>query len=232
MYFSKAGCIYIMFLSFLVYLHKYVYAAGDELLLKFNKTKPDLVLTPFKKKYIIKNIWKSAVLLLILISGSIAVFDGFFNNVWSNLTFFVWGTVYVSLDLSGLIFVRGLPTATKIHHSIVIVLGSLNAITDYYEPGYYRSILIYTYFSIVPFIVNFYLAYRYLECNQIKKKTVAKISSIIYAVSLGTNVLCNLIFFATEPFSWTIVFYFASYSLIMNDDIKLIRFLLDESLYT
>ena len=221
---------HLLFLSFLVYLHTHVYRIGDQLLNRFYKAQYESF-TAYKRKYIIKNIWKSAVLLLILISGSIPFFDGFFNNVWSNLNFHIWGTIYVSLDLSGLIFVPGLPTSTKIHHSVVIILGMLNALTDYYKPGYYRSILIYTYFSIVPFIVNFYLAYRYLEVDDVKKrKMVAKLSFLTYAGSLGINILCNLCFFATEPFSWTILFYFASFGLIINDDIKLIHFLRDESL--
>jgi len=221
---------YFLFLSFLVYLHTHVYHFGDQLLTRFYKSQSES-LTPYKRKYIIKNIWKSSILLLILISGSIAVFDGFFNNIWSNLNFHVWGTVYVSLDLSGLIFVPGLPASTKVHHLVVILLGSLSAFTDYYEPGYYRSILIYTYFSIVPFIVNFYLAYRYLEVDDVKKrKMVAKLSFLVYAGSLGMNILCNVCFFATEPFSWTILFYIASFGLIMNDDIKLIRFLREESI--
>ena len=41
------------------------------------------------------------------------------------------------------------------HHIVVNILGIVNAQTDYNMPGYYRSILIYTYFSIIPFLVNF-----------------------------------------------------------------------------
>ena len=199
--------IYLLYLGFLVYLHKFVYILGEKLLLQFfkdgtittetlrrisneniltvneNENKDEnkdennsetITLSPYKRKYIIKNIWKSFILLIILIGASIQFLDGFINNVWSNLSFKTWGTVYVALDLSGLIYVKGLPIATVIHHVVVNILGFVNAQTDYNLPGYYRSILIYTYFSIIPFLVNFYLGYRYLDTNEYRKKKIAK----------------------------------------------------------
>jgi len=222
---------YFATLAFLVYLHQYVYIIGDILLFKFYIT-DDIIadkFTLYKRKYIIKNLWKSSMLALIMISATISFIDGFFHNTWSNLTFFVWGTYYVSLDLSGLVYVRGLPITTKVHHVVVCILGTLNAIADYNIPGYYRSILIYTYFSIVPFIVNFYLGYRYLETNETRRKLISKLSYYIYSFSLFTNILCQILFFYFEVFSFSIIFYIAMFSMIMNDDIKLIRFLKNDA---
>jgi len=219
-------------LAFLVFLHQYVYIIGDILLFKFYITSEKIAdkLTLYKRRYIIKNLWKSAILALIMIAATISFIDGFFNQLWSNLTFFIWGTIYVSLDLSGLVYVRGLPIATKVHHTVVCILGILNSVTDYNVPGYYRSILIYTYFSIVPFIVNFYLGYRYLEIDEVRRKLIAKISYYIYGLSLFINICCQAIFFYTETFSFTLLFYIFMFSLIMNDDIKLIRFLKNEAI--
>jgi len=222
---------YFCALAFLVFLHQYVYIIGDILLFKFYITDEKIAdkFTLYKRKYIIKNLWKSSMLGLIMISATISFIDGFLNNIWSNLTFFVWGTFYVSLDLSGLVYVRGLPIATKVHHSVVCILGTLNAIADYNVSGYYRSILIYTYFSIVPFIVNFYLGYRYLETNDIRRKIISKVSYYIYSFSLVLNIVCQIIFFYNEVFSLTIIFYIAMFLMIMNDDIKLIRFLKNDA---
>ena len=223
---------YFCSLAFLVYLHQYVYIIGDRLLFKYYITDEKIAdkFSLYKRRYIVKNLWKSSMLALIILTGTIGFIDGFFNQIWSNLTFLVWGTLYVALDLSGLVYVRGLPVATKVHHTVVCILGTLNAFADYNVPGYYRSILIYTYFSIVPFIVNFYLGYRYLEVDNDRRKLVARASYVIYGLSLATNICCQLVFFNSEPFQWTILFYFAMYCMIINDDIKLIRFLRTEAI--
>jgi len=242
--------LYLLYLSFLVYLHKYVYILGDKLLLQFFKdgsistetikhlsndnilketANDEMILSTYKRKYITKNIWKSFMLLLILIGSSLQFLDGFINNVWSNLSFQTWGTIYVALDLSGLIYVKGLPLATVIHHIVVNILGIVNAQTDYNMPGYYRSILIYTYFSIIPFLVNFYLGYRYLDKDVHRKKRLAYYSYRIYQFSLGFNIMSQFLFFIYEPLHYSILLYAVLYCLILNDDIKLILFLKKES---
>jgi hypothetical protein len=225
---------YLFSLFILVYLHQYVYLLGDQMLFKYY-IKNDEILDKFslyKRRYIIKNLWKSGVLALILLTTSLSIVDGFFFQLWSPTVFLFWGTIYVSLDLSGLVYVRGLPIATKIHHIVVCILGTLNSITDYNMPGYYRSILIYTYFSIVPFIVNFYLGYRYLETNDNRRKMVGYLSFYIYLFSLICNIISQIVFFYMQPFQWSILFYIAMFTMIINDDIKLIQFLRKESILT
>jgi hypothetical protein len=266
--------VYLIYLFFLVYLHKFVYILGDKLLLQFFKdgtittetlrrisnenilsfkvkeddktsdnkvndsnnnnrdkdtSNDETTFSVYKRKYITKNIWKSFILLIILIGSSIQFIDGFINNVWSNLSFKTWGTIYVALDLSGLIYVKGLPLATVIHHVVVNILGVVNAQTDYNLPGYYRSMIIYTYFSIIPFLVNFYLGYRYLDTNEYRKKKLAYYAYRLYQFSLFLNIFSQIVFFISEPLHYSIIFYFVLYCLILNDDIKLILFLKKEA---
>ena len=247
---------YILSLSSLVYLHKYIYILGNNILLTFFKddniyntirriSDNNLInnnelnninndnnysyLSEYKRKYVIKNIWKAFMLSIIMIGGTVQFIDGFFNNIWSNLSFKIWGTIYVSLDLSGLIYVRGLPTATVIHHIVVNILGLINSITDYNTDGYYRSMLIYTYFSILPFVVNFYLGYRYIDNNEVRKKKLAKIAYKVYFTSLSLNIISQILFFVISTYHHSIFFYIFLYCLIINDDIKLIKFLYCES---
>jgi hypothetical protein len=237
--------IYVPFLTVLVLFHYLVYKLASLMFDEFysestvyvsklyqEHVRQKIVVSRYKKLYITKNIWKSAMLALILAGTTIPVLQGFFLNEWTNTSFLFWGTLYVALDLSGLIYVRGLPKATVIHHIVVCILGTLNAMADYTVRGYYRSILIYTYFSIVPFIVNFYLGARYLIIEDRYRKLLAKTSAWIYTFSLGANIVSQVLFFATEPFSWTIVFYMSMYSLIMNDDVKLISFLWAEASFS
>ena len=225
---------YLFALFLLVYLHQYVYLLGDQILFKYYITNDEILdkFNLYKRRYIIKNLWKSAILFLVLLTTTLSVIDGFFYNIWSPTIFLIWGTLYVSLDLSGLVYVRGLPVPTKIHHIVVCILGTLNSITDYNISGYYRSILIYTYFSIVPFIVNFYLGYRYLETNDNRRKLVGYISYYIYSISLICNIISQIVFFILQPFQWSILFYLLMFTMIINDDIKLIQFLRKESKLT
>ena len=212
-----------------VYLHKYIYYWGDKILDKYNKD--NIVnLTEYKKKYVIKNIWKSCILFLMLILSTFHFLEGFIYNRWYNVFFYIFGTIYASLDISGLVFVRGLPIATIIHHSVVAILGTLNLLVDYNVSGYYRSIIIYTYFSIIPFLVNFYLGYRYVSTNIERIKKIAFYSYKIYLFSLLTNILCQVIFFVNQQYSNYLYIYIALYLLILNDDIKLIIFLKKESI--
>jgi hypothetical protein len=212
-----------------IYLHNYVYYFGERILINY-KIPNELNLTEYKIRYITKNIWKSCILFLILIFGSFYVLEAFINNIWYNDYFYILGTIYSSLDISGLIFVKGLPTATVIHHCIVGILGLLNLSVDYTISGYYRSIIIYTYFSIIPFLVNFYLGYRYISTNKERIKKIASYSYKIYTFSLVTNILCQIIFFVNQEYNNYLFVYIVLYALILYDDIKLIKFLHKESL--
>lgn len=222
---------YLSILGGMIYLHQYVYDAGDYLLARYIITEENKKQFHFYKyRYITKNIWKSFMLFFIWVACTPVFLEGFFQERWSPLSFLCWGTLYVSLDVSGLVYVRGLPITTKAHHTTVFIFGLLNFIANYEIPNYSRSLLIYSYFSIVPCIVNFYLGYRYLEIIDDRRKLVAKISYWIYTASLSMNIMCQLFFFYFMEFHWSIIFYIFFFSIIIMDDLKLIKFLSKESL--
>ena len=108
-------------------------------------------------------------------------------------------------------------------------MGLLNIILDYNINGYYRSFLLYGYFSSIPFIVNFYLGSRYIIQNETYKKSIAFYSYIIYAIALVLNILFELVLFYNVPFNATIIIYILILSMIFNDDIVLIKFLYNAS---
>jgi hypothetical protein len=219
--------LFIIGLLSLVYLHKFVYQCGETFVFLIA---PDITVE-YKRKYIIKNIWKSFILVIIFIGSIVTFIDCFYNNIWTNLHYHLYGLLYVSLDVSGLYYVRGLPRETVIHHCVVLCLGSLNSIVDYMHSGYARSVIIYTFFSVVPCIVNFYLGYRYLEKNTRRLHKVCYLSYWIYKISLVLNVLCQVIFFVKEPFHWSIILYMGAYTLVIMDDVKLIHFLKRELIH-
>ena len=82
---------------------------------------------------------------------------------------------------------------------------------------------------MVPFLVNFYLGYRYIFNDEKKLKLIAKVSYKIYLYSLILNICCQIIFFMLQEFSFTMIIYIMLYGLILYDDIKLIKFLKKES---
>lgn len=226
---------YLCFLGLLTYSYRYIYCYGISKIrtqepMKSEgplETKISITCSSYKEKYIVKNIFKSLILCILFLCTTLPMVDGFFNDQWSNLSFHFYGTIYTSLDLSGLIYVAGLPYETTVHHMVVCVLGFLNLLSDYRMNGYYRSMLIYSYFSIVPFIVNFFLGYRYLEKDIKKLNYLALISYYVYAVSLFLNMLSQILFFLSEPFHFSIVVYLFLYYHIFKDDLKLISFLKD-----
>ena len=223
MYFN----FFFLFLLFLIFLQKYMYSYG---MVFFDRFYPNSDFNEYKKKYIIKNICKSYLLFTLFFSTTLPLFCGFFLNEWSNFSFYVCGCFYTAIDLGGLIYVKGLPKATVIHHTTVGIIGILNLLTDYNKHGYYKSFLIYCYFSIIPFIVNFYLGSRYLIHDSNKRKFLAKLSYLIYTFSLVLNIICEIILFYNNEYSWTIYFYILLFLMIFNDDITLIRFLRKESI--
>jgi hypothetical protein len=214
------------FICFLLYIQKFLYSYGQNAIDKYI---PNNNFNDYKKKYIVKNIFKSVLLFFLFFMCTIPIIDGFILNNWSCLSFHIIGSFYMAVDLGGIIYIRGLPRSTVIHHTSVTVMGLLNIILDYNVNGYYRSFLLYGYFSCIPFIVNFYLGSRYIIQDELIKKRIAYYSYIIYTLSLVINILCEIVLFYNAPFNYTIIIYLVILGMIFNDDIVLITFLYNVS---
>ena len=214
------------FICFLLYIQKFLYSYGKNAIDKYI---PNNNFNEYKKKYIVKNIFKSVLLFFLFLLCTIPIIDGFIFNNWSCLSFHIIGSFYMAVDLGGIIYIRGLPRSTIIHHTSVTVMGLLNIMLDYNVNGYYRSFLLYGYFSCIPFIVNFYLGSRYIIQDELIKKKIAYYSYISYTLSLVLNILCEIVLFYNVPFNYTIIIYLLILSMIFNDDIVLITFLYNVS---
>jgi hypothetical protein len=203
-----------------------LYVSGPAIIDKYI---PDNNFNDYKKKYIVKNIFKSVLLFFLFLLCTIPMIDGFIFNNWSCLSFHIIGSFYMAVDLGAIIYIKGLPRTTIIHHTSVTVMGLINIMLDYNVNGYYRSFLLYGYFSCIPFLVNFYLGSRYIiQDDQIKNK-IAYYSFITYTISLSINILCEFILFYNVPFNYTIIIYLVILGMIFNDDIVLILFLYNAS---
>lgn len=183
-------------------------------------------LEDYQQRYILKNLTKTFILFIIVMATLPWLYDVLVYDKWNNNVMHFIGTMYVSTDLSGLIFVPKLPYRTKIHHTIVCILGFTSVITNYQNNGLHRALLTLTYMSAVPYTVNAYLGLRYLNREVIKKKMV-DLALYVYSLSILINILVQhfYIFLWIPGFSLLKVGYMLKYYSILYDDIKLAQYL-------
>lgn len=182
------------------------------------------LLENYQIKYIVKNLTKSATLLIILMLSAPSIYS-IINGIWINKPLWILGSLYVSTDLTGLIFVPKLPKPTRIHHTIVGIFGLCNISVDYTKNGLHRALFVLCILSAVPYLVNTYLGLRYLENNNVQRKIV-DICLFTYANSVIANVIFQYLYiFKWTTFHYVSVIYFVLYNLILYDDIKLIKYL-------
>lgn len=183
-------------------------------------------LTYAEKKYTVKNLSKSCVLLYILITLSPMIYNIIFNGVWDNEKVHFYGTLYASTDVTGLLLVPNLAKATKIHHITVWVFSTLNMISNHEINGLHRALIVLGFFSVIPYIVNTYLGLRHLDTPYIKNKIV-DIALFSYVNSVIANITLQhlYVFRWVSHFNIFSLIYISLYYLILYDDIKLIKYL-------
>ena len=182
------------------------------------------------QRYVVKNLTKSGLLMGLLITAAPGIWNMFRYNQWDNQLIHTIGSIYVSIDLSGLLFVPNLPIETKIHHTCVMILGLINVFMDYTIPGLHRALISLTLLSMIPYLVNTYLGMRYLEGAKIKR-WILHICLWLYSFSVLVNCILQhlYIFWFIPDFSLTLsvlkTLYLMLYYFILNDDVKLIKYL-------
>ena len=222
--------IYYLILHCFFYLSTWKAIDYKITLSKFN------YLDGYKRKYVIKNLVKCFCLFIWTPFALMIIRDALFFDYWDNYKLHVMGSFYSLNDLLGLLIVNGLPTATKIHHTCVIVLGIKNYFTDYLVPSVWRAAIVYGAFSTIAFSVNGYMGLRYLTdsndySSKKRLKITALISLIIYLICFVSNWLYHYYILITLEKSISLFIYFTLAHLVMYDDIKLIKHLYKVSFY-
>ena len=220
----------------MIYLHYYLvscllvflsYRGADKLLtqksLKYCKLKYE------KKTYVVANMVKSIILLCITPLCFIFLYKllyGISEEIY-NYTFIVT-SIYASTDMVSLLFERGKKLSTIYHHIFVqiasfisIYLGMFNDISD--------IIIIYGSFSTFAYLVNFYLAIRFLvDKNHIILKRLATCTYLIYIICCIINWTIQIVYLN----SFLIKGYFIPFGLlflfnyvVISDDLILMDFL-------
>lgn len=199
------------------------------------------------RMYIVKNFLKSFILFYIAVNMSYDLLSDYLEGITilDNNMIRIYGSLYVSNDIVALIVVRRLPLTTKIHHTVTTLLllyfFTLD-INDYSNIGI--LILVYSFFSIYAFTVNFYLAARYFRVedrNYVTKyinknryiDNIRHWSYYIYALLCAINWTINSIIYMVKIYNntlnWEYILYAVIMSMIIRDDLILMDWLKNKS---
>ena len=186
-----------------------------------------------KKTYVFANIVKSIILLFITPYCVIFLYNLYFGMTEELYhSIFIATSIYASTDMNSLLFEKGKKNSTIYHHILVqlatftaFYCGPFNKMTD--------VIIIYGSFSTFAYLVNFYLAIRFLfEKDMYEIKLLATFTQIIYMLSCIVNwclQLYYLVLFMTLK-NYFAVFILAFFNcVVISDDILLINFLNNNS---
>lgn len=214
------------------------------LLMKYSNRYPKLSYD--NRSYVLKNLTKSTCLGLMSFMTIRDMVSIAITGKWDNKFLTFLGNMYVSTDLTGLLTVPGLSFNTQMHHTVVAILGMVNILSNYEEPGIHRAIVVMAYLSILPYLVNTMLGIRHL---QIHSHLVNYILPWFCIIVYSGCVICNVFFqvfyvvYVSEQSLFNLIFmkdhiglselgsigtnlaFLMAYYVILIDDCQLIKYL-------
>lgn len=216
---------FICYLSFnvsLYYLYPFMDVVCSKYLVRYNHIEPK-----HKQTYFISNLLKGGILGFLSIYAYSILVNYFYYNLWDTHSIKYLGAVYATLDAVSIIKVDKMQLNTVIHHVIVQFLYMISLFAlDFNVDTIARGVVIYAIFSTFAFLVNVYLALRLIVTNEIYKKKLAKMSSIVYRLSCFLNWSYQLYFiYSVDSYITTKIIYSSVLVSIIYDDIVLIDFL-------
>lgn len=132
-----------------------------------------------KQQYVLKNLIKAVYLALLLcLAVPWVIRPIVLTNTWHSHYIRCFGTMYVSNDVVGLLFVV-LPPTTRLHHLISTVLVCCALTIDFQSSEIGQAMFVYTVASATAYIVNLHLALRWL-CVRHSLRWLRLIAGAIY----------------------------------------------------
>lgn len=191
----------------------------------YNKLNYDL------KCYTVKNLTKSAILAAIIYwSWDVMIPFLFVHKIWDNRYLTYMGHIYASTDITALIIVPNLSDATIVHHWSVVIFNIFNMYLNYEVPGIHRNLVLLTYFSALPYVVNTRLGLRHLVIDNRQKYIITVIAFVIYSISIILNFIFQVYGFIYDAI-WVDLWipinllYLLLYKNILSDDYVLLKYL-------
>lgn len=199
----------------------------------FNKCFADYkLLTHDKKTYILSNVSKSVVLMIIGLFYYDLIYQIFSYNKnyeWDSIV-----AMYASTDLVSLVLVKRMERSTILHHLFVNIVASASIYYEsYHIASVWRLIIVYGIFSGYAYSVNAFLGLRFLyPRGHSHMRYLAKFSYYIYilccvinwSIQLACLIEWSDILFVKEEII-NLFCYFVAIIIFIIDDIKLLQFL-------
>lgn len=225
-------------LTVAMYLVHVIWNKIDE---KFSSINPS-----HKKWYVIANLSKAFLLGIQALS---------FRYWWGvYITYFKVGrhvyrlelkrctVLYIVTDVVALYMVPKLPRSTFLHHIATLLMGMVVWAVDITQPnwdgtlGIVVMIIIYGQCSTMAFLVNAYLAWRVVYPEAAWLKAVCFLALISYLLSCTVNWSLHLVWLYTcivnLDISILTIIYLMGLGFVVNDDIKLIKWLIKQQSFT
>tara|TARA_B100001093_G_scaffold429325_1_gene424517 strand:- start:132 stop:854 length:723 start_codon:yes stop_codon:yes gene_type:complete len=195
-----------------------------------------------RKEYILTNIIKSKVLLLISGLFLSTVYDKSLDILTvrhSSGNYLFWKNIsalYACTDFIGLIRNKKMETSTIIHHYCVLITYFVISMLDFRKESIFKAALMYGAFSALAFMVNFYLGARFLLEKHSKWDIVTKkVSAVSYILACAFNWTWQMyymrVLYLNSNNIYNLLFQFSIYSTLLvawiSDDLKLMKFLLN-----
>lgn len=227
----KLGCFCFIYANIYPFIDK---------ILKVNQSYQNL--RHHKKQYVIKNIWKSIVMFYLCIITLPEMKNIFYYQIFNMNLIRSWGITYVANDLTALYMVDKLPSNTRNHHMMSGLLLSIVFMFEGDDSDMVKFIVIYTIFSYMAFLVNLYLAFRFLTCetsdfdtlgNRINQSidTLRHFAYYNYGITLFLNWSYHLYYFIfmISCYKLSHLIYIGFLIPIIKDDLILLKWLRDKS---
>ena len=115
-----------------------------------------------RKNYIVKNIFKSVLLLMLVPMSSIIFWNGVFKDKWERYIVTICGTLYAATDMVGVVMIRKLNMSTALHHACVMVFAIMTFTFDFYTCPWIQSLILYGCIASFTCTVNLYLGIRFI----------------------------------------------------------------------
>ena len=141
---------------------------------------------------------------------------------------YFFGATYASLDMSALIYNPNCHTSTLVHHILVQFLYYYCYYHHYNMDTLVKGITVYAIFSCYAYLVNYRLAIRFMKHKH--ENLINNLSLAIYFMCCGFNwsiQLYLILFEMKQTYLIEKLVYTGLIGMIMNDDIFLIKFLLN-----
>ena len=139
-----------------------------------------------QKIYIVSNLIKGGILCYLCLSYYHKFFGIFIKEQWDDLLYKKVAISYAATDFCSLFIVSKMALSTTIHHIVVVIFTALiiNQKIEFYTILY--SIIVYGFFSSLSYIVNIYLATRFLFNKKINKQ-ICKFAYYSYIILCTVN---------------------------------------------